>query len=86
MKHKQPRRSEVNEYIKLEVQLLKIVENSVVKGKGSISVQELAELVGSFQAPDPFTLKMQILTLEGKGLIRKTQHGYILTEKGKRRL
>lgn len=86
MKYKQPRRSEVNEYIKLEVQLLKIVENSVVKGKGSISVQKLVELVGLFQAPDPFTLKMQILTLQGKGLIRKTRHGYILTEKGKRRL
>ena len=86
MKYKQPRRSEDNEYIKLEAQLLKIVKNSVVKGKGSMSVQELVELVGSFQALDPFTLKMQILTLEGKGLIRKTQHGYILTEKAKKRL
>ena len=51
-----------------------------------MSVQELVELVGSFQAQDPFTLKMQILTLEGKGLIMKTQHGFILTEKGKARL
>lgn len=86
MRNKRPRKSEDNKYIKLEAQLLKILENSVFKGKGSMSVQELVELVGSFQAQDPFTLKMQILTLEGKGLIRKTQHGFILTEKGKERL
>lgn len=85
MRYKQPRKSEDNKY-KLEAQLLKILENSVFKGKGSMSVQELVELVGSFQAQDPFTLKMHILTLEGKGLIKKTQQGYILTEKGRERL
>ena len=51
-----------------------------------MSVHELAELICSFQVLDPFTLKMLILTREGKGLIRKTQHGYILTDKGKERL
>ncbi len=44
------------------------------------------ELISSFESVDPFILRMQILTLEGKGLVKKTKLGYILTEKAKERL
>lgn len=72
-----------NEYIDLETQLLKIIEDSALDEKGLMSADEL---ISSFEGVDPFTLKMQILTLEGKGLVKKTEIGYILTDKGKERL
>jgi hypothetical protein len=72
-----------NEYIDLETQLLRIIEDSALDGKGVMSTDELT---CSLERRDPFTLRMQILTLEGKGHVKKTELGYILTEKGKERL
>lgn len=83
MKDRQPARNEDNKYVELETQLLKIIEDLALDEKAIMSVDELAR---SFQGLDPFMLKMQILTLEGKGLVKKTELGYILTEKGKERL
>jgi Mn-dependent DtxR family transcriptional regulator len=76
-------RNEDNKYVELERQVLKIIDDSALDGKRIMSVDELAS---SFEGVDPFMLKMQILTLEGKGLVKKTDRGYILTEKGKERL
>ena len=75
--------NEDNRYLDLETQLQKIIDDSALDEKAIMSVDELAR---SFQGLDPFMLKMQILTLEGKGLVKKTELGYILTEKGKERL
>ena len=83
VKDRQPARNEDNKYVELETQLLKIIEDLALDEKAIMSVDELAR---SFQGLDPFMLKMQILTLEGKGLVKKTELGYILTEKGKERL
>ena len=83
MKDRQPARNEDNKYVELETQLLKIIEDLALDEKAIMSVDELAR---SFQGLDPFMLKMQILTLEGKVLVKRTELGYILTEKGKERL
>jgi hypothetical protein len=79
----QQTRTEDNKYLELEMRLLKIIEDSDSDERGIMSVHEL---VSSMEALDPFTLKMQILTLEGKGLLKKTELGYSLTKKGKERI
>jgi predicted transcriptional regulator len=79
----QQTRTEDNKYLELEMRLLKIIEDSASDERGIMSVHEL---VSSLEALDPFTLKMQILTLEGKGLLKKTELGYSLTKKGKERI
>ncbi|AFU57472.1 hypothetical protein Ngar_c05290 [Candidatus Nitrososphaera gargensis Ga9.2] len=65
------------------MQLMKIIEDSYLNGRGIMSVDELISALGSF---DSFTLRRQILTLEGKGLVKKSERGYMLTEKGKQKL
>ena len=83
VKDTQPATNEDNKYLDLETQLPKIIEDSALDEKVIMSVDEM---ISSFEAVDPFMLKTQTITLEGKGLIKKTKIGYILTEKGKERL
>ncbi|WP_148680851.1 hypothetical protein [Candidatus Nitrososphaera gargensis] len=70
-------------FLQIEMQLMKIIEDSYLNGRGIMSVDELISALGSF---DSFTLRRQILTLEGKGLVKKSERGYMLTEKGKQKL
>ncbi len=65
------------------MQLMKIIEDSYLSGRGIMSVDGLISVLDSF---DSFTLRRQILTMEGKGLVKRSEHGYVLTEKGKQKL
>lgn len=62
---------------------MRVIEDSSLNKRGIMSIDELISALGTF---DPFILRRQMLTLEGKGLIKKGEHGFILTEKGKERL
>jgi repressor of nif and glnA expression len=71
-------------YLHIEIQLMKIIADSALGEKEIImSIDELISALNTF---DPFVLRRQILTLEGKGLVKKSECGFILTEKGKKRL
>ncbi len=70
-------------YVELETQLLKVIEDLALDETGIIVPNEL---VSSFERIDPCMLKKRILILDEKGLLKKTELGYSLTEKGKERL
>lgn len=70
-------------FLQIEMQLMKIIEDSYLSGRGIMSVDGLISVLDSF---DSFTLRRQILTMEGKGLVKRSEHGYVLTEKGKQKL
>ncbi len=68
VKDTQTATNEDNRYLDLEPQLLKIIEDSALDEKAIMSVDEM---ISSFEAVDPFMLKTQTITLEGKGLLRR---------------
>lgn len=70
-------------FLQIEMQLMRIIEDSYLNGRGIMSVDELISALGSF---DSFTLRRQILTIEGKGFVKKSERGYVVTEKGKQKL
>jgi repressor of nif and glnA expression len=71
-------------YLHIEIQLMKIIADSALGEKEIIT--SIDELISALNTFDPFILRRQILTLEGKGLVKKSECGFILTEKGKKRL
>lgn len=71
-------------YLHIEIQLMKIIADSALGEKEIIT--SIDELISALNTFDPFILRRQILTLEGKGLVKKSECGFILTEKDKKRL
>lgn len=67
-------------YLQLEVRIMKIIEDSASDVRGIMSIDELIGALGTF---DPFILR-QVLTLEGKGLIKKVELGFYLDIKKER--
>lgn len=68
----------------LEASLLKAIEDLRSDSQRVVSRQELASSIGKQE--DEFDTRMWLLTLEGKGFIKMTESGYILTVKGRQRL
>jgi hypothetical protein len=67
----------------LEVRVLRVVEN-LADGQTITSRDDLAAHIEKQE--DKFAMQLWLLTLEGKGLIKMTESGYILTTKGRQKL
>jgi hypothetical protein len=67
----------------LEARLLKAIEDISSDNPRVVSRKELAYSIGKQE--DEFDARMWMLTLEGKGLIKMTELGYVLTVRGRQR-
>lgn len=68
----------------LEARLLRAIEDLALNEKKVMSRNEIANSIG--REEDAFTVQMWLFTMEGKGFIKKTESGYVMTGKGGRRL
>lgn len=80
---KEQERKNANGY-DLEARLLKAIEDLRLDSHRVVSRQELASSIG--KQGDEFDTRMWLLTLEGKGFIKMTESGYILTLRGRQKL
>lgn len=66
----------------LEMQILRIIEELTLGDKRLMLKNDL-HTIG---LKDEFSVRMWLLTLQGKGLVKMTESGYVLTMRGRARL